>query len=102
MSFSQAAGKIFLQKDTEIQGDVNFVANKTVKVDNIDTVGNNGMFFNCNNIEYMKYDGSIDTIVVENARAFSSANMYGSTYRCRSYGVDTVWLGCNTTSDGRV
>ena len=52
MSFSKATGKVFLQKDTEIQGDVNFVANKTVKVDNIDTVGNNDMIFKCNNIEY--------------------------------------------------
>ena len=102
MSFSQATGKIFLQKDTEIQGDATFVANKTVKVDNIDTVGNNDMIFKCNNTEYLKYDSSIDTIVVENTIAFSSANIYGNTYRCRSYGVDTVWQGCNTTSDGRI
>ena len=52
MSFSQVAGKIFLQKDTEIQGDVNFIANKTIQIDNLNTVGDNDFVFrrSANNI----------------------------------------------------
>ena len=55
MAFSQATGKIFLQKDTEIQGDVNFVAGKTVQVDNINTVGNNDLALQRNGVEFMKF-----------------------------------------------
>ena len=45
MSFSQATGKIFLQKDVEVQGDVTFITNKTIKIDNLDTVGDNDFVF---------------------------------------------------------
>ena len=57
MSFSQATGKIFLQKDVEVQGDVTFIANKTIKIDNLDTVGDNDMVIKRNNIEFLRLDG---------------------------------------------
>ena len=58
MSFSQATGKIFLQKDTEVQGDATFIANKTVKVDNIDTVGDNDFVFKRSANNVMKLNTS--------------------------------------------
>ena len=62
MAFSQATGKIFLQQDTEIQGDVNFIAGKTVQVDNINTVGNNDLVLQRNGVEYMKLDDANNVI----------------------------------------
>ena len=58
MSFSQAVGKIFLQKDTEIQGDVNFIANKTIQIDNLNTVGDNDFVFKRSANNVMKLNTS--------------------------------------------
>ena len=102
MSFSQATGKIFLQKDTEIQGDATFVANKTVKVDNIDTVGNNDLIFKCNNVEYFKLNETQNIIDVATGRALSSQYIYGDFYRARNFNADMVFEGGNATGDGRV
>ena len=102
MSFSQATGKIFLQKDVEVQGDVTFIADKTLKIDNIDTVGDTDLVIKRNNVEYFKLNGAQNIIDVATGRALSSQYIYGDFFRARNFNADMVFEGGNTTGDGRV
>ena len=102
MSFSQATGKIFLQKDVEVQGDVTFIANKTIKIDNLDTVGDTDLVIKRNNVEYFKLNGAQNIIDVATGRALSSQYIYGDFFRARNFNADMVFEGGNATGDGRV
>ena len=100
MSFSQVAGKIFLQKDTEIQGDVNFIANKTVKIDNLDTVGDNDMVIKRNNIEFLRLDGPRTVvngpenyIIIGNNVGLNTDWIFANTFANRSDNTDTNFRG---------
>jgi hypothetical protein len=101
MAFSQATGKIFLQQNTEIQGDVNFVAGKTVQVDNVNTVGDNDMTFQRNGVEYLKFVGATSIVDVGTSIALSSNYLYCNYLRSRSILTnDMVFEGANTTGSG--
>ena len=100
MSFSQATGKIFLQKDTEIQGDVNFIANKTIKIDNLDTVGDNDMVIKRNNIEFLRLDGPRTVvngpenyIIIGNNVGLNTDWIFANTFANRSDNTDTNFRG---------
>ena len=100
MSFSQAVGKIFLQKDVEVQGDVTFIANKTVKIDNLDTVGDNDMVIKRNNIEFLRLDGPRTVvngpenyIIIGNNVGLNTDWIFANTFANRSDNTDTNFRG---------
>ena len=100
MSFSQVAGKIFLQKDTEIQGDVNFIANKTIQIDNLDTVGDHDMVIKRNNIEFLRLDGPRTVvngpenyIIIGNNVGLNTDWIFANTFANRSDNTDTNFRG---------
>ena len=100
MSFSQAVGKIFLQKDVEVQGDVTFIANKTVKIDNLDTVGDNDMAIKRNNIEFLRLDGPRTVvngpenyIIIGNNVGLNTDWIFANTFANRSDNTDTNFRG---------
>ena len=100
MSFSQATGKIFLQKDVEVQGDVTFIANKTIKIDNLDTVGDNDMVVKRNNIEFLRLDGPRTVvngpenyIIIGNNVGLNTDWIFANTFANRSDNTDTNFRG---------
>ena len=100
MSFSQATGNIFLQKDVEVQGDVTFIANKTIKIDNLDTVGDNDMVIKRNNIEFLRLDGPRTVvngpenyIIIGNNVGLNTDWIFANTFANRSDNTDTNFRG---------
>ena len=100
MSCSKLAGKVFVQKDTEIQGDVNFVANKTNKVDNIDTVGDTDMVIKRNDVEFLGIDGPRtvvngpeNNIIIGNNVGLNTNWIFANTFANRRENTDTDFRG---------
>ena len=77
MSFSKAQDKVYLQKDVEIQGDALFIANKTMQIDNLNTVSVNDFVFKRSGNNIMKLNTSNQ---LEFLGGNSKSVMYEETY----------------------
>lgn len=74
--------------------------NEELKVDTINTTGDNDLVFQRNGVEYFKFDGSSSIVNIPSGVALSTTDVYTNEYRPRSDNTDTIWYGLQSGGTG--